>query len=206
VFALMVAWDKEFVSVKLNSLFAVALVLGAVALTMRSQTTTPKPAAMPKIAVIQMRQAMIATQEGQVAGKAMQAEFGPKRATMEKEDAAIVALEDQLRKGSATMSADGGKKMQDEIARRKTKLQRDVEDLDQEQQAADNKVTTEITGKLGEVIDKMAKANGYTVVMDASAPLLWASDGANITPEVIKAYDAAYPVKGATPPAPAPKK
>jgi outer membrane protein len=191
--------------VKLNSLFAVALVLAAVALTMRSQTTTPKTAAIPKIAVIQMRQAMVATQEGQAAGRAMQAEYGPKRAALEKEDAAIVALEDQLRKGSATMSADARQKMQDEITRRKTKLQRDVEDLDQEQQAADNKVTQDITGKLGQVIDKMAKADGYTVVMDASAPLLWASEGANITPEVIKAYDTAFPVKGAAP-APAPKK
>jgi outer membrane protein len=191
--------------VKLNSLFAVALVLAAVALTMRSQTTTPKTAAIPKIAVIQMRQAMVATQEGQAAGRAMQAEYGPKRAALEKEDAAIVALEDQLRKGSATMSADARQKMQDDITRRKTKLQRDVEDLDQEQQAADNKVTQDITGKLGQVIDKMAKADGYTVVMDASAPLLWASEGANITPEVIKAYDTAFPVKGAAP-APAPKK
>jgi outer membrane protein len=191
--------------VKLNSLFAVALVLAAVALTMRSQTTTPKTAAIPKIAVIQMRQAMVATQEGQAAGRAMQAEYGPKRAALEKEDAAIVALEDQLRKGSATMSADARQKMQDDITRRKTKLQRDVEDLDQEQQAADNKVTQDITGKLGQVIDKMAKADGYTVVMDASAPLLWASEGANITPEVIKAYDTTFPVKGAAP-APAPKK
>jgi len=191
--------------VKLNSLFAVALVLAAVALTMRSQTTTPKTAAIPKIAVIQMRQAMVATQEGQAAGRAMQAEYGPKRAALEKEDAAIVALEDQLRKGSATMSADARQKMQDDITRRKTKLQRDVEDLDQEQQAADNKVTQDITGKLGQVIDKMAKADGYTVVMDASAPLLWASEGANITPEVIKAYDTTFPLKGAAP-APAPKK
>jgi outer membrane protein len=172
---------------------------------MRSQTTTPKTAAIPKIAVIQMRQAMVATQEGQAAGRAMQAEYGPKRAALEKEDAAIVALEDQLRKGSATMSADARQKMQDDITRRKTKLQRDVEDLDQEQQAADNKVTQDITGKLGQVIDKMAKADGYTVVMDASAPLLWASEGANITPEVIKAYDTTFPVKGAAP-APAPKK
>src|SRR5215831_16883799 len=88
--------------VKLNSLFAVALVLGAVALTMRSQTTAAKPAAMPKIAVIQMRDAMVATQEGQAAGKAMQVEFGPKRAALEKEDAAIMALDEQLKKGAAT--------------------------------------------------------------------------------------------------------
>ena len=181
---------------KLNSLFAVALVLGAVALTMRSQTAQTKPAALvPKIAVIQMRQAMLATQEGQAAGKAMQAKYAPKRAALEKEDAAIVALDEQLKKGAATMSAEARQKLQDEIARRKKNLERDIQDLDDEQQAEDNRISQEITGKLGEVIDKAAKANGYTVVMDASAPLLWASEGSNITPEIIKSYDAAHPVK-----------
>jgi outer membrane protein len=191
--------------VKLNSLLAVALVLGAVAFTMRSQTSAPKPvASVVKIAVIAMRDAMVATQEGQAAGKAMQAKFGPKRAALEKEDAAIVALEEQLKKGAATMSSEARQKMADDIARRKKNLERDVEDLNAEQQAEDNRVSQEITGKLGEVIDKTAKANGYTVVMDASAPLLWASDSANITPEIIKAYDAAHPVKGpASAPAPA---
>ena len=198
---------------KVNSLLAVALVLGAVAFTVRSQNVPAKPAAIPKIAVIAMREAMIATQEGQAAGKAMQTEFAPRRAALEKEDAAIVALDDQLKKGAATMSADAQQKTRDEITRRKTKLQRDVEDLDADQQAADNKITQDITGKLGAVIDKTAKANGYTVVMDASAPLLWASESSNITPEIVKAYDAVHPVKGAatTPakgatPAPAPKK
>jgi outer membrane protein len=192
--------------VKLNSILAVALVLGAVALTMRSQTAQPKPVApVVKIAVIQMREAMLATQEGQAAGKAMQAKYAPKRAALEKEDAAIVGLEEQLKKGAATMSADARQRMQDDVARRKKNLERDVEDLDAEQQAEDNRVAQGITVKLGEVIDKAAKANGYTVVMDASAPLLWASEGANITPEIIKAYDAAHPVKAAAA-APAEKK
>jgi outer membrane protein len=188
--------------VKLNSTLVVALVLGAVALTMRSQTAQPKPvAATVKIAVIQMRQAMLATQEGQAAGKAMQVKFAPKRAALEKEDAAIVALDEQLRKGAATMSPEARQKMQDEIVRRKKNLERDVEDLNTEQQAEDNRVSQEITGKLGDVIDKAAKANGYAVVMDASPPLLWASETSNITPDIIKAYDAAHPVKTSAAPA-----
>jgi outer membrane protein len=202
----MVAWDKECL-VKLNSLLAVALVLGAVALTMRSQTGAPKTVAPAvKIAVIAMRDAMLATQEGQAAGKEMQAKYASRRAALEKEDAAIMALDEQLKKGAATMSADARQKMQEDIARRRTKLQRDVDDLDTDQQADNNRISQEITGKLGVVIDKAAKANGYTVVMDASAPLLWASESANITPDIIKAYDAAYPVKAAAPAAQAPAK
>ena len=190
---------------KLNSLFAVALVLGAVALTMRSQTAQTKPVALSaKIAVIAMRDAMLSTQEGRAAAAVLQTKYGPRRAALEKDDAAIVALEEQLKRGSATMAAEGRQKLGEDIAARKKKLERDVEDLDADQQAEDNRIAQDMNGKLGGVIDQLAKQNGYTVVLDASAPLLWASDSANITPEVIKAYDAAHPVKQAA--APAPKK
>ena len=42
---------------------------------------------------------------------------------------------------------------------------------------------------MGGVIDEFAKANGYTVVMDAAQPVLWAAEGANVTPDIIKLYD-----------------
>jgi hypothetical protein len=31
--------------------------------------------------------------------------------------------------------------------------------------------------------------------MDASVPVLWAADSANVTPEIVKEYDAAHPSK-----------
>jgi outer membrane protein len=62
----------------------------------------------------------------------------------------------------------------------------------------------DITGKMGVVIENYAKANGFTVVMDAQQPVLWASETANITPQIVGAYDQAHPV--AAPAAPAPGK
>jgi Skp family chaperone for outer membrane proteins len=44
------------------------------------------------------------------------------------------------------------------------------------------------------------KQNGYTVVMDAAQPVLWAAETANITPDIIKLYDQKHPA--ATPLAP----
>ena len=62
-----------------------ATVIGVLALTTysRSQTTAPKPAAAVKIAVVAMRDAMLATQEGQKAGREMQAKFAPKQSALE---------------------------------------------------------------------------------------------------------------------------
>jgi len=191
----MIVSKKEYL-VKVNSLLAVGLVLGAVALTVRSQTAPPKPAALAaKIAIIGMRDAMIATEDGKAAMAKMQTTIEPEQAKLQKENAAIQALEEQGRKGATTMSPDALRKLSDEIAGRKKKLQRDEQDLNDSAQALDDRLMQEITAKMGTVIDAYAKKNGYTVVMDASVPVLWAAESANVTPEVVKAYDVAHPKK-----------
>jgi outer membrane protein len=179
-----------------NSLLAVALVLCALALSVKSQTAPPKPVApAAKIAVIAMSDAMMNTFDGKAATAQMQATLDPERAKLEKEGAAIQALEDQLRKGAATMSDDARRRASDEITARKTKLSRAVDDLNTDAEQLDNRLRQEITAKMGAVIDAYAKKNGYTVVMDASVPVLWAAESANVTPDVIKAYDLAHPAK-----------
>jgi outer membrane protein len=184
--------------VKLNSILSVGLVLGAVAMVMRSQTAPPKPAAMAtKIAIIAMRDAMVSTLDGKAAGAQMQASLEPERARLQKEGAAIQAADDQLRKAAATMSPEAQRKAAEDLGNRKKKLDRDIEDLNANAEALDNRLMQEITGKMGAVIDGYAKKNGYTVVMDASVPVLWAAESANVTPDIIKAYDAAHPAAAA---------
>jgi outer membrane protein len=177
-------------------MFAVALVLGAVAVSVRSQTAPPKPAPLAtKIAIIAMRDAMLATQEGQAAAAKMKATIDAEQARFQKEGTALQSADDQLRKGAATMSAEAQRKAADDLASRKKKLDRDMEDAKADAEALDNRLMQEMTEKMGQVIDAFAKKNGYTVVMDASAPVLWAAETANVTPDVIKAYDAAHPKK-----------
>jgi outer membrane protein len=182
--------------VKVNSFLAVAITLGAVAITVRSQTATPQPVALSaKIAVISMRDAMIATLDGKAAIAQMENTIAPQRAKLEKEGAAIQALEEQGRKGGATMTPEAVRKLSDEVASRKKKLERDLDDLNTDAEALDNRLMQDITGKMGAVIDAYAKKNGFTVVMDASVPVLWAAESANITPAVVKEYDLAHPKK-----------
>jgi outer membrane protein len=182
--------------VKLNSILAVGLVLGAVALTMRSQTAPPKPAPLAaKIAIVAMRDAMLSTLDGKAAAAEMNTKYGAKRAELDKEQAAITAAEEKLRNGAATMSADARNAAAAQLANRKKNLDRAAQDLDDSMQQDDNRLMQDISGKMGTVIDGYAKKNGFTVVMDASVPVLWAAESANVTPEIVKAYDAAHPKK-----------
>jgi outer membrane protein len=195
--------------VKSNYTIAGAIVLGALTLTTfsHSQSVAPKPAAVVKIAIVAMRDAMLATKEGQKAGKEMQSKFESQRATIEKLGQELQAGDDQLRKGAATMAADARQKLADDLASKKKRYDRLVEDLNAEMEAENGRLFQEINGKFGKVLDQYARANGYSLVMDAEQPVLWAAESVNVTPDMIKAYDQANPVAGAAaaPPAAAKK-
>jgi outer membrane protein len=59
-----------------------------------------------------------------------------------------------------------------------------------------------------DVLDRYARENGYAVVLDSSAqstPILYASTQIDVTQDIVRLYDQAYPVKAgaATQPKPA---
>jgi hypothetical protein len=58
-----------------------------------------------------------------------------------------------------------------------------------------------------DVLDRYARENGYVVVLDTSAqntPILFASTGVDVTQDIVRLYDQAYPVKGGAPAATTP--
>jgi len=196
--------ESREVLVKLNSIVIGAAILGAVALSVHSQNAAPKPALAAKIAVVSMRDAMIDTQDGKKAMAGMQAKFDPMRVGLEKRQAELQTMAEQLRKGTATMAAEAQQKLNNELAAKKKSFDRDADDLNAEVEQEDGKLMQDLTGKMGGVIDEYAKQNGYTVVMDAAQPVLWAAETANITPDIVKLYDQKHPA--AKPTAPAGKK
>ena len=64
--------------------------------------------------------------------------------------------------------------------------------------------------KMLEVLDRYSRENGYTIVLDTSAqgsPVVYGSSQSDITQDIVRLYDQAYPVKtGSAAPAAAPAK
>jgi outer membrane protein len=85
--------------------------------------------------------------------------------------------------------------------------------LQEDVNAAQGDVVDRIGRKMMEVLDRYARENGYVSVFDSSAqnsPIIYASNNIDITQEIIRLYDQAYPVKSsaaapASKPAAAPK-
>jgi outer membrane protein len=184
---------------KVNSILTGLLILGAVAVSIRSQTAPQKPALAAKVAIVAMRDAMLSTQDGRKAAAAMQATFATRKTAVEKLQAELVTIDDRLRKGGATLSPEARQTLSEELASKKKIFDRDAQDLSDDAETADNQLMQDISGKMGAIIDEYARANSYTVVMDAAQPVLWAAETANITPDIVKLYDQKHPVAGAAP-------
>lgn len=183
---------------KKNFVVSAALVLGIAALAQAQAPPT-------KIAIINMQGAILNTKDGQKAQQELQNKFTPKKSELEKKQADLTALQEQLRKGSATMSDDAKAKIQNDITSGQKSLQRDGEDFDAEVQQEEQKLMGDLWQKMMDVVTKYATQNSYAMVVDVSnqQTVIWADPSTNITAEAVKLYDQAHPQTGA--PAAAPK-
>jgi len=183
---------------KKNFVVSAALVLGIAALAKAQAPPT-------KIAIINMQGAILSTKDGQKAQQELQNKFTPKKSELEKKQADLTALQEQLRKGSATMSDEAKAKIQNDITTGQKKLQRDGEDFDAEVQQEEQKLMGDLWQKMMDVVTKYATQNSYAMVVDVSnqQTVIWADPSTNITAEAVKLYDQAHPQTGM--PAAAPK-
>lgn len=182
---------------KKSFLVSSVLVLGMAAMA-NAQTATPT-----KVAIIHIQQAIVSTKDGQKAQADMGAKFGPTRAALEKKQTEIAALQDQLKKGAATMSDEAKTKIAKDIEALNKDLTRGGEDYDAEVQQEEGKIMNDLGQKMLDVVGKYATQNGFAMVLDVSnqQTVLWADPSVNITAECIKLYDQAHPGTGASAPA-----
>jgi outer membrane protein len=171
-----------------NCVFLPAIVLGAAALAQAQTAAAPQT----KVGIIHIQNAIISTKDGQKAAADLTARFAPRKGELEKKQSNIAQLQDQLRKGSNTMSDDAKNKLMREIDQDTKSLNRETEDaqadLDQEQ----NKIMQELGQRIMAVIDKYAKDNGYALILDVSSqqtPVLYATNSIDITQDIIALYD-----------------
>jgi outer membrane protein len=143
-------------------------------------TTTTSTAApgTSKVGIIDIQQAIVATNEGARDFEALAKKFEPKLNTQ-----------------GDKMNEDARASLVKSIESKQKSLQRSAEDAQNEFQQQQNEVAQRILQKMAPVIDKYAKENGYTLLLDSSnpwpqGPLLWATQGVDVTKPIVDAYNA----------------
>ena len=164
-----------------------------------------------KIAIINVRQAIVATAEGKQASAELQSQFASRQSELEGLNKQINDLRQRLQAGGATLSDDEKARLGTQGQRMAAQLERKNNELQEDVNAAQGDVVDRIGRKMIDVLDRYARENGFVAVLDSSAQnsaILYASNNIDITQDIVKLYDQAYPIKGgaaATSPKPAAK-
>jgi outer membrane protein len=153
---------------------------------------------------VDVRNAIISTAEGKQASAELQSQFASRQTELEN-------LNKQINDLRARLQACEGKCSQEEMGRLQRQgefltkqLDRKNNELQEDVNAAQTEVIDRIGRKMIDVLDRYSRENGFVVVFDSSAqnsPLLYKSASIDLTQEVVRLYDQAYPVKASSAPA-----
>jgi Skp family chaperone for outer membrane proteins len=164
---------------------------------------TPAPPPPPtKIGIVNLQVAMQNTKEGQAAVADMQARFiEPRTTELTAKQNDIKDMTDRLQRGGNTMSQTAKDELQRQIDTKTKSFQRDVEDFNADRDEEERKILDDLVVKMRSVIEKYAVDNGFRIVLDATNPnagILWWTNEADITQQIVEAYDKTQPAPAKT--------
>jgi len=169
----------------------VCLAMGAVA-QQSPAAAVGQVASATKVGVISVQGAIVGTRDGQKASKELDAKFTPRKKEFDSRQSEIAQLQDQYNKGGTVMSEDKRQQLARDIDEKKKRLQRDMQDAQDELQGEQQRLLQSLGQRMMAVIEKYAKDNGYTMILDVSSPntpVLYASSAIDITQDIVSLYD-----------------
>lgn len=163
--------------------------------------SAPAGAPATRIGVLNIQEAILATEEGKKEFDALQQKFSPKQAELKTENDEVESLKQQLDTQGPKLNDDERASRARTIETKQKALQRNFEDAQSEYQQAEQELANRIGTKMLVVLKKYAETHGYAVVLDVSnpqtSPVLWATQTTVITKDLVDAYNAENSVVGA---------
>jgi outer membrane protein len=196
--------------------FTFAVVVLSVMALGQSGNAAPKPAAdapsvpttaaspVGKIGIINMQQAILASNEGQRDFQTLSKKFEPKQTELKGMNDEVENLKKQLNTQGDKLNDVARASLVKSIETKQKELQRNLEDAQSDFQSQQNDILQQIGQKMMGVLDKYAKTNGYALILDVSnqnSPVLWAGASTDVTKAIIDEYNVVskVPPPAATP-------
>jgi outer membrane protein len=188
---------------------AVIPILAALLMTpaMWAQAGNAGAQAAAKVGVINVQAAIASTAEGKQAAAELQSQFAPRMSELQNAQKQIEDLKNRLQTGQSTLSDEEKARLTREGDQLTRGFQRRQQEFQDDTNDAQQDVVNRIGRKLVEVLNKYAKDNAYSVILDDSSqqtPVLYAANQVDVTQDIIRLYDQSYPVKASTAAAPRP--
>jgi outer membrane protein len=178
-----------------------ALIALLIAPALWGQASNPPAQTSMRVGVINIQAAITGTAEGKQAAAELQSQFAPRTTELQNYQKQGQDLSARLQNGQTTLSDEEKARLQRQLDVLNRTFQRKQQEFQEDTNDAQQEVVNRIGRKMIDVLDKYAKENNYSVILDESSqqtPVIYAANQIDVTQDIIRLYDQAYPVKTAT--------
>jgi outer membrane protein len=166
----------------------------AVVATMVSGTAAQAPApavpATARIGFIDVQRVLARSAAGVAAREQLEKERATIQKDMDGRRQELEKLRDELEKKGALMTADARRDKQEQFERKRRDAARAADDYQKEMEKKEGQLLQKVLQDVGGIIEKVGKEkNYYMIVEKQKAGVLYASTDADLTDEIIRAYD-----------------
>ena len=141
-----------------------------------------------KIGFIDIQRVISESQAGKRARDRFQAQVKKAEADILKERQDIERLKSDLDKKGPLLRDEERRNLESDLQKRSVNLQRSMADHQQELQAKNNQMMSEILKELEKIVNEVGKADKFTLILERSQ-ILYSDQGIDITSKVIESYN-----------------
>jgi outer membrane protein len=146
--------------------------------------------ATAKIAFIDVQRVLVRSAAGVAAREQLEREKAGMQQKMDAKRKELETLRDELEKKGPLMTADARRDKQDAFERQRRDAARLADDLQKELEKKEQQLLQRVLQDLSGIIEKVGKEHGFVLVVEKrGAAVLYGAPEADLTDEIIRAYD-----------------
>jgi outer membrane protein len=179
-------------------LLAIMLVAGALLLggTVLAQTPATPPPPSPstsssvRIGYVDIRRVFVRSQAGVAAREQLEKERAQMQREMDTRRQEIDKLREEIDKKGTLLTADVRREKEDTLERKRRDATRMADDFQRDLVRKEQQLLARVQQEVSGVIEKLGKQKGYYMILEMrNAGVLYSTPDADVTDEVIRAYD-----------------
>ncbi len=171
-------------------LVAVSLIGAWAYLSGASAQTAPATPAVTRVGFVDIQRVLARSAAGVAAREQLEKEKATMQKQIDSQRGELEKLRDELDKKGQLLSAEARREKQDTLERKVRDARRLVDDLQGTLQRKEEAMLSKVLQDVGGLIQKVSKDRGYALVLERQrSSVLYASPDADLTDDVIRAYD-----------------
>jgi len=157
-------------------------------------TATVPASGLQRIAFIDVQRVLARSAAGVAAREALERDKAVMQKEMDGKRVELEKLREELEKKGALLTADARRDKQDLFERKRRDAARMADDFQKELERKEAQLLQRVLQEVSGIIEKIGKERGYYLIVEKrGAGVIYASTEADLTDEVIRAYDREAP-------------